>query len=75
MHVDAAADAYTRALGTVGASGLYHVASELEPTIREIADAVAVAATRVPTISVDYEEAVAALDPFTALFLTVNLKA
>ena len=72
LHVDASVDAYLRALETEIASGLYHIASEVEPAIREIADAVAVAVGGVPAISVDYEEAVAALDPFTASFLTVN---
>jgi nucleoside-diphosphate-sugar epimerase len=72
VHVDAAADAYLAALEKGRAGAIYHVASDEQPTIKEIAEAVAVAAGGVPSVSVSLEEAAAALDPFTAMFLTVN---
>jgi nucleoside-diphosphate-sugar epimerase len=71
VHVEAAADAYVAALEQGPAGAVYHIASDEEPTIREIAEAVAVA-TSVPAVSVSMEEVAAALDPFTAMFLTVN---
>jgi nucleoside-diphosphate-sugar epimerase len=72
LHVDAAAEAFVAAFERGQAGAIYHVASEEEPTIREIAEAVATAAGGVPSVSVPLEEAAAALDPFTAMFLTVN---
>ncbi|MEO1200547.1 MAG: NAD-dependent epimerase/dehydratase family protein, partial [Pseudomonadota bacterium] len=72
LHVDAAADAYVAALMTPDAAGSYHVASSDSPTVREIAQAVAIAADGATLVSVDQDEAATALDPFTAAFLTVN---
>jgi nucleoside-diphosphate-sugar epimerase len=72
VHVDAAADAYIAALERGLPGSIYHVASSEEPSVREIAEAVAVAAGGVPTMSVKLDEAASALDPFTAMFLTVN---
>jgi nucleoside-diphosphate-sugar epimerase len=72
VHVDAAADAYVAALERGRAGAIYHVASEEEPTIREVAEAIAMAAGGVPSVSVPIDEAASALDPFTAMFLTVN---
>ena len=72
VHVDAAADAYVAALEKARAGAIYHVASDEEPTIKEIAEAVALAVGGVPSVSVSLEQAATALDPFTAMFLTVN---
>ncbi len=73
VHVEAAADAYVAAVAREDARGVFHIASEEEPTMAQIARAVAVGAgpgTRV--VTVDETEAAAALDPFTAQFLTTN---
>jgi nucleoside-diphosphate-sugar epimerase len=72
LHVDDAATGYLAALDNGQHGGVYHLAAEEEPTIREIAGAVAAAAGGVPLESVDLAEASARLDPFTAWFLTLN---
>jgi len=72
LHVDAAADAYLAAFDRGRAGAIYHIAAEEEPSVRDIAEAVALAAGGLPTVSVNLEEAARALDPFTAWFLTLN---
>lgn len=72
LNVDAAADAYVAALHRGHAGAIYHVASDEEPSIREIAEAVGTAVGGVPAVSVTLDEAGQALGPFTAMFLTVN---
>lgn len=72
VHVDDAARAYVLAAENPDASGVYHVAAEASPNVRQIAEAVAKAVGCVPVVSVDYEEAASLLDPFTASFLMLN---
>ncbi|MEM7730953.1 MAG: NAD-dependent epimerase/dehydratase family protein [Pseudomonadota bacterium] len=72
VHVDAAVDAYIAALDQSHANGVYHIASDDSPTVREIAGAIAQAAGGVPVTGVDMDTAASVLDPFTAFFLTVN---
>jgi nucleoside-diphosphate-sugar epimerase len=67
MHVDAAADAYLAALDRGEAGAVYHVGSDEEPTLRQIAEAVALA-TAARAESVSGDEAAALIDPFTAMF-------
>jgi nucleoside-diphosphate-sugar epimerase len=71
VHVDAAADGYLDALDRGEAGRAYHLASDEEPTLRQIAEAVALA-TGAQAESVSPEEAASLLDPFTALFLQTN---
>jgi nucleoside-diphosphate-sugar epimerase len=72
VHVEDAARAYVLAAERPDASGVYHVAAEGSPSVRQIAEAVATAVGGVPVVSVDYEEAASLLDPFTASFLMLN---
>lgn len=72
LHVEDAARAYVLAAERPDASGVYHVAAEASPNVRQIAEAVAKAVGGVPVVSVDYEEAAGLLDPFTASFLLLN---
>lgn len=72
VHVEDAARAYVLAAERPDASGVYHVAAEASPSVRQIAEAVAKAVGGVPVVSVDYEEAASLLDPFTASFLMLN---
>jgi nucleoside-diphosphate-sugar epimerase len=71
VHVEAAAQAYVDALDHGASGAAYHIASDEEPTIRQIAEAVALA-TGAQAVSVSAEEAASALDPFTAMFLQTN---
>lgn len=71
VHVDAAADAYVAALASPDARGIYHIASDDAPSVRTLAEAVAVGTGANPT-SVTLEEAAAELDPFTAMFLALD---
>lgn len=71
VHVDAAAEAYVLALKNASAGSVFHIASEEEPSIRQIAEAVG-AAVHLPVKSVSQEYAASMTDPFTAYFLTVN---
>lgn len=73
LHVDAAAQAYLTILDQPTARGVFHVASEEDPTTLDIAQAVARAAGPGCSVSaVDLEEAQQELDPFTAMFLSTN---
>lgn len=71
VHVEAAAEAYLDALDHGTAGGVYHIASDEEPTIGQIAEAVALA-TGTNAQSVSPEEGAELLDPFTAMFLQTN---
>ncbi|MEL6183873.1 MAG: NAD-dependent epimerase/dehydratase family protein [Myxococcota bacterium] len=71
VHVDAAAEAYVLAAESGTARGVYHVASDEEPTIYDLSRAVA-ASTGAEPRSVTLEEASARLDPFTAMFLATD---
>jgi nucleoside-diphosphate-sugar epimerase len=71
VHVDAAADAYLAALDRGEAGATYHIASDEEPTLRQVAEAVALA-TGTQAESVSGEDAAALLDPFTAMFMQTN---
>lgn len=71
VHVEAAADAYLAALDHGRAGELYFVASDEAPTMRELAQAIAIG-TGAVAASVTPEEAAAALDPFTAMFLALD---
>ncbi len=73
LHVEAAARAYVDALEQGKSGEIYHIAGDEEPSIRDIAQAVAVAVGKdCQTISVSAEEALHYLDPFTAMFLSQN---
>jgi nucleoside-diphosphate-sugar epimerase len=72
LHVDDAAAGYLAALDRGRHGAIYHLAAKEEPSIRDIAGAVAKAAGNVPLVSVDLAEASTRLDPFTAWFLTLN---
>lgn len=72
LHVEDAAHAYVLAAERPDAEGVYHVAAEASPNVRQIAEAVARAVGGVPVVSVDHEEAASLLDPFTASFLMLN---
>lgn len=73
LHVDAAADAFVAALRHGEAGAVYHVASDEEPSIAEIARAVAIAAGDGCSVTqVSPSEAARALDPFTAMFLATD---
>lgn len=73
LHVDAAARAYLAILDRPDARGVFHVASDEDPTTLEIARAVARAAgSGCSVTAVSLEEAQEELDPFTAMFLTTN---
>lgn len=71
VHVDAAADAFVAALDHGAAGGVYHVASDDAPTMRELAHAIALGA-RAEAASVTQDEAAEATDPFTAMFLALD---
>jgi nucleoside-diphosphate-sugar epimerase len=73
VHVDAAARAYVLALGASVPAGVFHIASDEEPTLDAIAAAVAIAAgPACQRVRLSQSEAAEALDPFTALFLAAN---
>lgn len=73
VHVEAAADAYVAALEDGEAGATYHIASDEEPRIRDIAQAVAIGVGGGCTAAgVSAEAASDALDPFTAMFLGLN---
>lgn len=72
VHVDAAARAYVAALHH-GQTGVYHIAGDEEPTVRDIAQAVAISVgSGCEAVSVRAEDAGRHVDPFTALFLSQN---
>ncbi len=68
VHVDALPAAVLGALERGVRGGVYHVASDDEPRVADLAEAVGIA-TGTPVEEVDAETAAAALDPFTAMFL------
>ena len=72
LQVEVAGTAcWAAAQGTGGQT--YHFAQDEEPTTRQIAEAIAQAVgPHCKAVSVDADTAAAALDPFTALFLTQN---
>ena len=73
LHVDAAAQAYLAVLDASDARGVFHVASEEEPSMNDIAKAIAAAVGPQCTVTpVDGVEAEERLDPFTAMFLRTN---
>ncbi len=73
VHVDAAARAYVDVLEQGQARGVFHIAADEEPAIRDIAEAVSLCVGNGCRVeSVTKEEAAATLDPFTAQFLTTN---
>lgn len=73
IHVDAVARAYVCALRFGKARETYHIAGDEEPTIKDIAQAVAVSVGGgCEAVSVSTEEAMDYVDPFTALFLAQN---
>ena len=73
LHVDAAAHAYLNVLDSPDAHGVYHVASEEEPAVAEIAQVVAAATgPDCSVLAVDPNEAAQRLDAFTAMFLSTN---
>jgi len=71
VHVDAAADAYVGALDRGRAGEIYFVASDDAPTMRELAEAIALG-TGAMASGVTFEEAAAQLDPFTAMFVALD---
>lgn len=71
LHVAAAARAYLQALQYGQAGEVYHIAGDEEPSIQQIAKAVALA-TGTEFVSVAQEESLQYLDPFTAMFLQQN---
>ena len=73
VHVDAAARAYVSALRRGEAGETYHIASDEEPSIKDIARAVAVSiGSECKAVSVSEQEAQQYVDPFTAMFLGQN---
>ena len=73
VHVDAVARAYEQALHYGAAGEVYHIASDEEPSVKDIAQAVAVAVGNgCKSFSVEAEEALQYVDPFTAMFLSQN---
>ena len=71
VNVEDAARAYLDALDRGRAGEIYHIACDDEPTISDIARAVAVNCDA-HVVSVSAEEASQKLDPFTAMFLNLN---
>ncbi|MEO0811808.1 MAG: NAD-dependent epimerase/dehydratase family protein [Myxococcota bacterium] len=71
LHVTAAADAFVRLLASKDASGTYHVSSEEEPSVSQLATALA-NNTGAKLVRVSAEEAAEELNPFAAMFLTTN---
>lgn len=71
VHVDAAADAYVAALDQGRAGSIYFIASDEAPPMRDLASAIAIGSGST-ALSVTMEEAAAALDPFTAMFLALD---
>jgi nucleoside-diphosphate-sugar epimerase len=73
VHVEAAAAAYVRALDEAPAGSTFHIASDEEPTIRQIAEAIALGTGQgCKAVSATQEEAASQLDPFTAMFFATN---
>lgn len=71
VHVEDAARAYLNALDYGKAGEIYHIASDDEPAIADIAKAVAINCDA-SVASVSAEAASQQLDPFTAMFLGIN---
>lgn len=72
VHVDAAAGALVDALDG-NAAGTFHIASDEEPTFRQVAAAIALGVGRECRVeSITQDAAAAQLDPFTAMFLATN---
>ncbi|QPH52831.1 NAD-dependent epimerase/dehydratase family protein [Pontivivens ytuae] len=71
LHVDDAAQAFLKLIAADNPAPLYHVAADDSPTARQLAEATA-AATGASPKQVKPDEAAAALDPFTAMFLQTD---
>lgn len=73
VHVDAAATAYVLAVTTTSARGVYHVASDEEPSMAELTTAVSLGCGRACSVrSVGPNELVEHLGPQLAMFMTTN---
>jgi len=73
LHVDAAAMAYVHAVMASSARGVYHVASDEEPSMAELAMAVTLGCGRASTArSVTASELVEHVGPQLAMFMTTN---
>src|SRR5258708_29521005 len=73
VHVDAAVQAYLNALDSATSGSTFHIASEEEPSWRQIAEAVARGiGGGCRAESVTQDQAAAEFDPFTAMFITTN---
>lgn len=73
VHVDAAAMAYVLAVTTPSARGVYHVASDEEPSMLDLATAVSLGCGRACGVrSVGPGELVEHLGPQLAMFMTTN---
>jgi nucleoside-diphosphate-sugar epimerase len=73
VHVDAAAMAYVHAIMASSARGVYHVASDEEPSMVDLATAVALGCGRAcATRSVTANELVEHVGPQLAMFMTTN---
>src|SRR5258708_18064362 len=71
VHVDAAVQAYLNALDSATSRSTFHIASEEEPSWRQIAEAVARGIGGVCRAeSVTQDQAAAEFAPFTAMFMT-----
>ena len=71
VHVEAVANAYVAALDHGRPGHIYHVAADDSPSMRELAEAIAIG-TGAKAESVTGEEAAEVLDPFTAMFLALD---
>lgn len=71
VHVDAVVEAFILALEAPMAVGVYNVASEEEPSWKQLAEAVALNVS-VPSRSLSTEAAAQHFDPFTAMFMTTT---
>jgi nucleoside-diphosphate-sugar epimerase len=73
VHVDAAVQAYLNALDSASAGSTFHIASEEEPSWRQIAEAVAHGiGGGCQAESATQEQVAAAFGPFTVMFMTTN---
>lgn len=73
VHVEAAATAYVLAVNTSSARGVYHVAGDEEPSMAELASAIALGCERPCSVrSAAGGELVGQLGPQLAMFMTTN---
>ena len=71
LHVEAAASAFVLALNRGEPGEVFHLAGDEEPTIADIARAVGIGTGTAP-LGVSPDDAAAATDPFTTMFLRTN---